>query len=146
MSILLQILVQIPSRIIVSAKYSNFVPPAFYIWHYIDIYLPIAPDPTVYWLERCVSKAAGLLNRCWLSLCRGWKSKLLHSFFPPTNTSQSSTIFIFILISMQLGGIVRPHDGQCRMNNIERDSDGDVGYQDWEILVKCRNESNISQC
>ena len=35
----------------------------------------------------------------------------------------------------QLGGVIKPHDGQCHMDDLKPDSTGNVVYREWNIMV-----------
>ena len=39
-------------------------------------------------------------------------------------------------MTLQLGGVVRPHDGKCHMEDLKPDSTGNIVYQHWDHLVK----------
>ena len=37
---------------------------------------------------------------------------------------------------MKLGGVVKPNDGKCHMDDVTLNQDGTIDYADWDTLVR----------
>lgn len=104
---------------------------------------------SVGWMERRLKKAAAISYWCRLPLCWRWIGKipqpasLLGSYIHDWGFHYILLLcpinylyFYFSLFISQLAGVIKPHDGQCHMDDLTPDeSTGNIVYQEWNVQV-----------